>query len=185
MINRRDRAEPHRHRGKLPEIRHQPRMRVGRQANSARNFAAEMDELIFGQATFQVGSRVDSRRGVPLEVNHVAGVVVGPGVEKVVEASLVKRCCRGVRRDVAADSVEVAIGPHDHRHSVPANDAFDPSLDIAIAGKDRLIFGRDRVDVRRIRAERHVHAALEGSLLEEGEHRLDFVRSVSEQQIVQ
>src|SRR6266704_4370663 len=32
LKNRRHRAQPHRYRGKLPEVRHQPGMRIGRQS---------------------------------------------------------------------------------------------------------------------------------------------------------
>ena len=57
-----------------------------------------------------------------------------------------------------ADIVLDAICAHHHGQGVPANQAFDASLEFLIAGKKRLQTRRKRVRVRRVRAERQVDA---------------------------
>ena len=59
-----DGAEPHGHGRELPELRHQPGVRVARQA-PATDLAAETVELVLGQPAFEVGPGVDrqGRRG--------------------------------------------------------------------------------------------------------------------------
>ena len=78
--------------------------------------------------------------------------------EEVVEADLVQRRGRGVGRDVAADAVGRAVGAHDHRHRVPADEALDAALDLVAAGERRLLLGTDRVDVGRDGGERQADA---------------------------
>ena len=62
--------------------------------------------------------------------------------EEVVEADFVERRRRGVGRDVPADAVRVAVGAHDHRHRVPADEALDAALDLPAAGERRLSSAR-------------------------------------------
>ncbi len=50
LINRHQRAQAHRDGGKFPEIRHQPGMRIGRQAAAGFQFAAEIFQLLRGSA---------------------------------------------------------------------------------------------------------------------------------------
>ena len=47
LVDRHDGAEPHRHGRILPEIRHQPRMRIRRQPAAGRELAPEVVELLF------------------------------------------------------------------------------------------------------------------------------------------
>ena len=91
VVDRVDRTEPHRHRRVLPEVRHEPRMRVARQAGAA-DLHAEVVEILFGEATFEVRTGVDARGGVALVVDVVAGEAVVLAFEEVVEADLVERC---------------------------------------------------------------------------------------------
>ncbi len=85
------RAEAHRYRGELPEVRHQPRVRVGRQpAAGVRELLPEPVELVLGQLALQEGAGVDARRRVPLEEHLVAGLAVVLAPEEVVEADLVQ-----------------------------------------------------------------------------------------------
>src|SRR5690348_17405584 len=46
-----------------------------------------------------------------------------------VEADLVEGRGRRVRREVAADARRPEVGPQDHRHRVPADDAVESALD--------------------------------------------------------
>ena len=74
LVDRGDRADPERHRRELPELRHQPRVRIGRQAGAV-DLLAEVVELLLGQAPLEVaparscparsdpGSRRGRRRG--------------------------------------------------------------------------------------------------------------------------
>ena len=59
----------------------------------------------------------------------------------------------------------VLVGPHDHGHGVPADQALDAPLDLAVAGKGRLLVGRDGVDVGRVGRERHLDAARDAPCL--------------------
>ena len=115
-------------------------MRVRRQADSARQFTSEVQQVVFGEATFDEGSRVDAGRRVTLEVDLVSGVFRCAGVKEVVESDFVKRCGTGVSRNVAADSDVIAVGSHNHCHRVPANDALNASFRVTIARERRFIF---------------------------------------------
>ena len=70
---------------------------------------------------------------------------------------------RGKRGDVAAQIPTVgrvvAIGPHHHRHGVPAHVGADALLELGIARRARLKLGGDGVDVSRVRRERDVRPA--------------------------
>ena len=82
LVDRVQAAEAHRHRRELPEVRHQPRVRVGRQtATRVRELLTEAVELVLGQAAFEVRPRVHAGGGVALEVDLVAaaGVVTCRG----------------------------------------------------------------------------------------------------------
>src|SRR5690554_3458748 len=60
LVDRLNRAQTHGYGRELPEVRHQPGMRVGGQT-VAIHFTAEVVQLLFGQAAFKVGSRIDTR----------------------------------------------------------------------------------------------------------------------------
>src|SRR5260221_221271 len=57
LVDRLDRAQAHRHRGKLPEVGHEPRVRI-RRDTLAVDFLAEVVELRFGQAALEERARV-------------------------------------------------------------------------------------------------------------------------------
>ena len=60
LVDRHQRAETHRHRGELPEVGHQPRVRVGRQP-AARHLLAEAEQLLLGEPALQERPGVDAR----------------------------------------------------------------------------------------------------------------------------
>ncbi|KAG1252840.1 hypothetical protein G6F65_017740 [Rhizopus arrhizus] len=60
LVNGHQRAQAHRHRRELPELRHRARVRIRRQAAPA-DLAAEAVKLGFRNAAFQIGTRVDAR----------------------------------------------------------------------------------------------------------------------------
>ena len=162
LVDRHQRAEAHRDRREFPEVRHQPRMRIRRQAAVRPQLVTEVAQVRFGEPAFEKRARVDARRRVALEVDDV-GVAAGVlAAEEVIERDLVERRRRGVGRDVAADAVRLAIGAHDHRQRVPADQALDAALDLAVARIRHLLVGGDRVDVGRGRRERHADAGLRG-----------------------
>ena len=89
LIDRHDRAETHRDRGELPEVGHQPRMRIGREPAARFQFAAEILQLLGREPSLEERTCVDSGRRVSLEVNDVAVVVLAFALEEMVEADLV------------------------------------------------------------------------------------------------
>ena len=148
LVDRAERPEAHRHRGVLPEVGHQPRVRVRRQPVAA-DLAAEVVELLLGEPALEERPGVDAGRGVALEVDVVAGEAVVLAAEEVVEAHLVERRRAGEGGEVAADAVGVLVGLHHHHRRVPADEGADAALDVLVAGEERLLLGRDGVDVGR------------------------------------
>ena len=109
LVDRVDRPEAHRYRRELPEIRHQPGMRIRGQAGLLAQLVAEVFQMLCGQPAFEEGARVDARRGVALEINQVARLVAVAAVEEVVEADFEQRRQRRIGGDVAADARVVLI----------------------------------------------------------------------------
>ena len=161
LVQRGERAEAHADRGVLPEVGHQPRVRVARQAAAvAADLAAEVVEVVLGEPALQERPGVHAGRGVALEVDVVAGLAVVLAAEEVVEADLVEAGRAGERGQVAADAVGVLVGPDHHRRGVPADEGADAALDVLVAGEPRLLLAGDGVDVRR--ADRGGEADLAG-----------------------
>ena len=67
LIQRQHRAEPHRDRRELPEIRHQIRMRIRRQPAAFGEFLPEILQMPLVQPAFEKRARIHARRGVALE----------------------------------------------------------------------------------------------------------------------
>ena len=101
LIDRHQRTEAHRDGRKLPEVRHQPRMRIGRQSAPA-DLATKMDQLIFGQSPFEKRAGVNSRRRMPLKHDQVAAVFVRRCTPEMHEAGFIERRCGLIARDMAA-----------------------------------------------------------------------------------
>ena len=158
LVDRHDRAQAHRHGRKLPEVRHQFRVRVRRQALAV-DFLAEVQQLLFGETAFQERAGVDARRRVALDVQQVAAVVFGFGMPEVVEADAQHVGQRGERRDVATEVAVEAVGLDDHRHRVPAHPRAQALFVFQVAGAVRFQVGRNRVHVGGVARERNVGAA--------------------------
>jgi hypothetical protein len=101
LVDGHQRAQAHGHRGELPEVGHQLGVRVARQALAV-HFLAEVQQLLFGDAAFQVGAGIDAGRDVALDVQAVAAVVFALGVPEVVEAGRKHVGQRSEGADVAA-----------------------------------------------------------------------------------
>ena len=119
---------------------------------------AEILQVLFRQAAFQEGAAVDSRRGVALEINQVAGLIAVARVEEMVEAHFQQRGQRGVSGNMAADAGIVLVLPHHHGHRIPANQALDAALHRAVAGIGDFLFGANRIDIRSIELDSHLGA---------------------------
>ena len=158
LVDRHDRAEPHRHRGIFPEVGHQPRMRIGRQSAAGRQLPAEIVELLFGEAPFEKRARVDAGSRMPLVIHDVA-IAGAAGPEEMVEPDFVQRGRRRERGDMAADPGLVLVCPQHHRNRVPPHEALDAALDLLAARKRHFLVGGQRVHVRRVRGKRQPDAA--------------------------
>ncbi len=102
LIDCHQRAEAHRHGGELPEIRQQPRMRIGRQA-LAIDLLPEIENLLFAEPAFEKGARIDARRAVALIIDEIAAVSICRRMPEMHEAGIVKRCGGLKARDMAAE----------------------------------------------------------------------------------
>ena len=166
LVDRVHRAEAHRHRRELPEVRHQPRVRVGRQrldlaVHDVALLLAEAVELVLAEPALEVGPGIHAGGGVALEEHLVAAARVVRAAEEVVHPDLVQRRGGRVGRDVAADADARPLGAVDHDRGVPAQPAAVLALDVLVAGEPRLLLGADRVDVvgRRQRRDPDLHLA--------------------------
>ena len=149
LVDRVHRAQAHRHRRELPEVRHQPRVRVGRTARrrGATSSCRKPSSWSLGQPALEERPGVDAGGGVALDEDLVAAARVVLAAEEVVEADLVERRRRGVGRDVAADADAGALRAVHHDRGVPADVRAVAALDLLVAGEPRLELGRDGVDV--------------------------------------
>ena len=154
LVDRHQRPQPHRDGGELPEVGHQPGVRIGRQAVAV-DLLAEVEQLLLGQAAFQEGAGVDAGRGVALDVDQIAAVLVGGGVPEVLEAGVVQGRRRLEAGDVAAQLRRFLVGAQHDGQRVPADQRADLVLDRAVAGMAGLAVGRDRVEVGRGAGIRH------------------------------
>ena len=162
LVDRVHRAEAHGHGRELPEVRHQARVRVGRDrqrraVDDVRLLLAEAVEPLGRDAALEEGAGVHAGGGVALEEDLVAAAGVVLAAEEVVEAHFVERGRRRVGGDVPADADAGLLRPvHDHR-GVPAQVGAEAALDVLVAGEPRLLLGADRVDVVGRRQRRHAH----------------------------
>ena len=145
-------------------------MRVARQAATvAADLAAEVIEVVLGEAPFDERACVHARCRVTLEIDVIAAVAVVLAAEEVVEADLVEAGRTGEGGEVAADAVGVLVGAHDHDRGIPADVGADASLDVFVAGEPRFHLARDRVHVRGRHGGRERHLTLAGAIEQTGE----------------
>ncbi len=152
LVDRVDGADAHRTRGELPEVRHQPRMRVRRQAAQAvrggGDFLPEMRQVRFAEEALQIGAGIDTGGRVRLHVDQVARAILGARAEEMVEADFEQVGGRRVAGDVAAQFAMRLVGAHHHGQGVPAVDAGDALFHGQIAGEGGLLVGGNGVEVR-------------------------------------
>ena len=160
LVGRHQRPQAHRHRRELPEVGHRARVRIGRQP-AARLLAKQIHARLV-QPAFEEGARVDARRRVALDEDHVAAERVGRRAEEMAEAHFVERGRRRIRRDVAADARMLAGAQHE-RHRVPAQVGVQRQLLGDVAREGGLLVDADRVDVGR--GQRGCVAAVRGLVL--------------------
>ena len=158
LVNRVQRANPHRHCREPPEIFHQPGVRVRRQSRRVTQFVAEVLDLLFAQPTLEKGARVHARRGVALEINQIARFVAVTGVEEVVESDFEQGGERRIGRDVAADAGIFLVLAMHHGHRIPADQALDAALQLAVAGIRNFFRGRNGIQVGRVELDGDIDA---------------------------
>ena len=110
LVDRHQRAQAHRHRRELPEVGHQPGVRVGRQA-AAVDLLAEVVQLLLADPALEEGAGIDARRRVSLEEHQVALLVVIGGAEEMVEADVEQGRAGGEAGDVAAQFARTSGWP--------------------------------------------------------------------------
>ena len=140
-------------------------MRVARQALAV-HFLAEVEQLLFAQAAFQVGAGINTGRYVALDVKQVTAVVLALGMPEMVEARAKHAGQRGKGADVATQIATfgrvMAVGLDHHGHGVPAHVGAQALFDFKVAGAACLLAGLYGVHVAGIGRERQVHAVLAG-----------------------
>src|ERR1700722_10133320 len=150
LVDGADGTDPHGARRELPEIRHEPGVRIGAQS-LAPYLPAKVGELLRAQAAIENRPRIDSGGRMRLVVHQVATVRGAPGAEEMVEAHLEYFRRGGEAGDVTAQLSVSLVGTHDHGERIPANDRGQPFLDGEISRVASLGFDRYGVPVSRIR----------------------------------
>ncbi len=168
LVDRVQGPEAHRAGRKLPEIRHQPRMRIAAKPLAA-DFLAVVGQPLFAQAPFEESPRVDARRGMRLEVDEIAALPVGAAAKEVVEPDFEDLRRRGVAGDVSAELAVRLVRAHDHRQRVPSHDRRETLLDGEIARIRALVLDRHGIAIggKRLLVRR------DADLLRTGEQPLD------------
>ena len=161
LINGHQRAQAHRHGGELPEIRHQPRVRVGGQTLAV-HFLAEAVQILFAQAAFQEGAGVHARRRVALDIDQIAFLFVIGRAPEVVEAHVIQGGGGLEAGDVAAQLQVFFAGAQHQSGGVPANDGADAVFQLMVAVRALFLAHRDGVQVGGGGGERQIGAATAG-----------------------
>ena len=157
VVNRLNRSKPHGNGGELPEVRHEPGVRIGTEATTGFQFAAKIFQLFFWNAAFEIGAGIDSGRGMALEINEIAVPALIFCFEEMVKCHLILSCGRGEGGDVTANAFLNLIGAHHHGERIPADEALDAAFHLLAAGERGLLKCRNRVLVRRGCGKGEVH----------------------------
>ncbi len=172
LVDRAERTQPHGDRGELPEVRHQPGVRIaGETVRRLRLLLAERVELRLRQPVEQKRAGVDTGRGMALEEDLVTAVALVLAPEEVVETHVVEGGGGGEGRDVPADTDPGALRPGHHHRRVPPGGVEDPPFDLLVAGEERLVPGRDGVHIVRAAHLRYGDPLLPGAL-DQPEHQI-------------
>src|SRR4029453_8162918 len=149
LVNRVDRADAHGNGRKLPEMWHQPGVRIRGEplGRSAGVLLSEGVPLVGGEPSFEVRPSIDTGRRVALDEDVVTAAGMILAAEEVVEADLVQARIPLVGRDVSADLKPLAVGFADHDRRIPADEGTNPALDVLVARKPWLEFRWNRIDV--------------------------------------
>ena len=111
---------------------------------------AEIEDLLFRDPAQQVRPRIHARRSVTLEVNEIPRLIAVSAAKEMVESDFEQRGQRRVGRDMAANPcVRFVLAMH-HRHRVPAGQALQAPLQLAVARIWHLLFDRNGIDIRRV-----------------------------------
>ena len=110
------------------------------------------------------------------------GLVVA--AEEMVEADFVERRGRGKRRDVPANALLRLVRAHDHRRSVPADQALDAALEVGAARHEHLLVGGDRVDVGGVGGEGQLDAVFGRVERQLAQQARDFDRTAALEDII-
>ena len=156
-------TQAHGHRGVLPEIGHEPGMRI-RGQSAAAHLLAKALQLRLVEPPLEIGARIDARARVALHVDHVAGMRGAARAPEVIESDLVERRGGGVARDVAAVLRARMIRLHHHGERIPAHVGLVAPLERAIAGIIGLLRPGDGVEVGGVRLERQIGAGAAGEV---------------------
>src|SRR3954467_6068033 len=90
LVDRHQRAKPHRHGGELPEIRQQPGVRIGRQTLAV-DLLTEIEKLLLAEPALEKSAGIDAGRAMALVINQVAAMRFRRRVPKMHESGIVKR----------------------------------------------------------------------------------------------
>src|SRR5882762_3529128 len=138
VVNRLNGSEAHRNGGKLPEVFHQPGVRIRRQSAARFQFPSEVFQFLFGYAPFEKRAGIHAGGGVSLEVDDVTISLFGPRPQEVVEGNFIEGGRRGKRGNVPANTFLDLVRANDHGQRVPANQTLDAPLHLLAAGEGRL-----------------------------------------------
>jgi hypothetical protein len=142
------------------------------------DFLPEHVELRFGEPALEECARVDARRGVALEIDEVAAVLLGRCVPEMVEPHVVERGSRCEARDVAAQLEVLLSRTQYHRHGIPTHDGSQAMLELVVAGRVILQVRRNRVDIRSLRAVGEIGARAASLVDELFEDEVRAIRSL-------
>ncbi|MPM44892.1 hypothetical protein SDC9_91574 [bioreactor metagenome] len=156
VINAADRPDAHRTRGELPEVGHQPRVRIARKPLTARlqatQLLAVMLQIDLAQTPFQKRACIHTGRAVRLKKHEVATLAMRliTRLKKVVKAHFkqIGRTC--ITGDMPAQFAISLVGTHHHGQRIPAHDGGELLLNGQVAREHRLRLHTHGVHIRRV-----------------------------------
>ena len=151
VVDGADRADAHRAGGELPEVRHQPRVRVAgktaRALGGRGDLLAVVQHVGLAQTAFEKRPCVHAGCAVGLEEHEIA---LAACAKEMVEAGLEQVGRAGVAGNVTAELAIRLVGAHHHGQRVPAHQRGQPFLHREVAWKGGLVFHRDGVGIGRV-----------------------------------